>query len=117
MPIIQVELTDDQYARYLAAVRKSRQLTEDPSPQELAIPLQREVAALVYWAEVTEGGASKKDWTFLPVVSQTPAQAAQQVVTQVQEETKARMEQLLAENKPVTAEEVFAKKPSLVWPA
>lgn len=116
MPIIQVELSDDQYARYLAAVRKSRGLEGEVPPQELTAPLLREISAVVYWAEVTEGDVRAKNWSFVPKDLQTPEQAAQEVAAEVRKETERQLERMLEEDKLSTANEVRAKKPSLVWP-
>lgn len=117
MPMVQVELSDELYTRYEAAVRRLRRVVGPMTAQELAMPLMREIAALVYLAEVTEGGASPKDWSFAPSAAQSPEQAAARVVAQVRDETQRRMASILEEAKPATAEEVLARKPVLVWPA
>ena len=62
MPILEVELTDDQYARYKAGFKKLQKLEQDATDQQLIAQLKREAAAITYAAEINSGDGS--DWKF-----------------------------------------------------
>ncbi len=62
MVTLNVELTDDQYARYKAGFKKLQQMEDDPSDVQLIAQLKREASAITYAAEVgTEDGTG---WSF-----------------------------------------------------
>ena len=62
MPIMQVELTDDQYARYKAGFKKLQQMQDDPSDEQLIAQLKREASAITYAAEIGSGDGT--GWSF-----------------------------------------------------
>jgi hypothetical protein len=59
---MQVELTDDQYARYKAAFKKLQQMQDDPSDEQLIAQLKREASAITYAAEIGSGDGT--GWSY-----------------------------------------------------
>ncbi len=62
MVTLNVELTDDQYARYKAGFKKLQQMEEDPTDEQLIAQLKREASAITYAAEVGNNGTT--GWSF-----------------------------------------------------
>ena len=62
MQMLQVELTDDQYARYKAGFKKLQQMQDDPSDAQLIDQLKREASAITYAAEI--GSEDGSGWQF-----------------------------------------------------
>lgn len=62
MPILNVELTEEQYARYKAGFQKLQQLEEPPTDQQLIAQLKREASAITYAAEIGSGDGT--GWSF-----------------------------------------------------
>jgi hypothetical protein len=59
---MQVELTDDQYARYKAGFKKLQQMQDDPSDEQLVAQLKREASAITYAAEIGSGDGT--GWSY-----------------------------------------------------
>lgn len=57
-----VNLTDEQYTRYKAALKKIAGMDVDPTDEQLVAQLLREAAAITYAAEASAGVIS--GWTF-----------------------------------------------------
>ncbi len=62
MPILEVDLTDEQYARYKAGFKKLQQLEQDATDEQLIAQLKREASAITYAAEIGSGDGS--NWKF-----------------------------------------------------
>lgn len=62
MVTLNVELTDDQYARYMAGFKKLQRMEDDPSEAQLIAQLKREASAITYAAEV--GAGDSTGWSF-----------------------------------------------------
>lgn len=60
--ILQVELTEEQYARYKAGFKKLQNLDDDPTDDQLIRQLKREASAITYAAEV--GNEDGTGWSF-----------------------------------------------------
>ena len=62
MVTLNVELTDEQYARYKAGFTKLQNLETEATDEQLIAQLKREASAITYAAEIGTGdGAS---WSF-----------------------------------------------------
>ena len=62
MPTMQVELTNEQYARYKAGFKKQQGLNDDPTDEQLIAQLKREASAITYAAEIGSGDGS--GWSY-----------------------------------------------------
>ena len=62
MPTMQVELTNEQYARYKAGFKKLQGLNDDPTDEQLIAQLKREASAITYAAEIGSGDGS--GWSY-----------------------------------------------------
>lgn len=60
--ILEVELTQDQYDRFKAAMTKLQNLEEPATDEMLVAQMKREAAAITYAAEV--GGGNAEGWSF-----------------------------------------------------
>ena len=60
--ILEVELTQDQYDRFKAAMTKLQNLEEPATDEMLIAQMKREAAAITYAAEVGSGDGS--GWSF-----------------------------------------------------
>lgn len=60
--ILQVELTEEQYARYKAGFQKLQQMEEAPTDEQLIAQLKREASAITYAAEI--GNEDGSGWSF-----------------------------------------------------
>lgn len=60
--ILEVELSDAQYARFKAALKKLRESEDEPSDADLAAQLKREAAAVTCAVENQHGQI--EDWSF-----------------------------------------------------
>lgn len=54
MIILNVELTDDQYARYKAAYKNLMEMNSEPTDEQLIAQLKREASAITYAYEVAD---------------------------------------------------------------
>ena len=57
-----VELTEEQYLRYKAGLKKIQQMTEEPTDEQLIAQLKREASAITYAAETSPG--TDNNWSF-----------------------------------------------------
>lgn len=57
-----VELTEEQYLRYKAGLKKIQQMTEEPTDEQLIAQLKREASAITYAAETSPG--KDEGWSF-----------------------------------------------------
>lgn len=60
--ILEVELTQDQYTRFKAAMTKLQNLEEPATDEMLIAQMKREAAAITYAAEV--GSGDSEGWSF-----------------------------------------------------
>lgn len=60
--ILSVELTQDQYDRFKAAMTKLQNLDEPATDEMLIAQMKREASAITYAAEVGAGDGT--DWSF-----------------------------------------------------
>lgn len=64
MPMLSVELTDDQYTRFKAAFKKIKELETDPTDEQLIAAIKREAAAITYVGEDQVGKIENVEWQF-----------------------------------------------------
>jgi len=57
-----VQLTQDQYDRFKAAMTKMQQMEEPATDEQLIAQMKREAAAITYAVEIGSGDGS--DWSF-----------------------------------------------------
>jgi len=62
MKTLEVQLSDEQYARYQAGFKKLQGMEVDPTDSQLIAQLKREAAAITYAAEIGSGDGS--NWNF-----------------------------------------------------
>jgi hypothetical protein len=60
--VLQVELTEEQYARYKAGFKKLQQMEDEPTDEQLIAQLKREASAITYAAEI--GAEDGSNWSF-----------------------------------------------------
>lgn len=60
--ILEVELTQDQYDRFKAAMTKLQNLEEPATDEMLIAQMKREASAITYAAEI--GGGDSEGWSF-----------------------------------------------------